>query len=431
MTAAAFAATRRFAREHGQGAAIYLASFIGSKAVAFLGPLVLAAALRPDIYGALEMALSTGLVLAMVSSLGLWGAVPRVTLRANPIPIIDILALFLSVAGLAFFLAGLAVAATGLGAAAALVCFVSMTSAAQGALTALCRTYSRRNVAVWVEGLATHVAIAVALASLLIGAARIEHVAALSGLACAALTLGAFIVFLRTRRADLAARLRSVMRTSLPLLGYSLVSVWLATSPRVLIGALLPAGFIAVYAVDFRFAGLLLGINMLMMTGLFRRIYQMRTRRFDRLGAIYAGALAIISLAFALAVPVILAQVEMKALADAGARDAAIAVFPLVMAQIYCWAVSAMLQMRVSRARLVAPAVALQTILAAATAGLFLWLTQTGMGFAGAVVLLLGQSVGVNLIELGLLARKGLVMPRLAMSWAAAVALLASVWLLA
>src|SRR5690242_20646120 len=91
---AGFSGLYEFVRRYGARAGIFLANFGIAKAAAYLGPLVLARMLAPDLYGAIEFAWSSGMIGATVLALGVSSALPQLMLLRRAIPAADIMAAF-------------------------------------------------------------------------------------------------------------------------------------------------------------------------------------------------------------------------------------------------------------------------------------------------------------------------------------------------
>ena len=108
--------------------------FGASKAIAFFGPLAIAAVLDATSYAALELALSWGTLLAFAASLGIPSSYPQLALLRRPVAADDILGLQLS-AALLLSLAMTAVAGAIGGARPALVCAITALAMAQATLS--------------------------------------------------------------------------------------------------------------------------------------------------------------------------------------------------------------------------------------------------------------------------------------------------------
>ncbi len=398
-------------RRYGLQAAIFLANFGISKSLSFVGPLVLAALLAPDVYGSIELAVSIAIIGAMVLGLGIPLAVPQLSLLRRQVAVIDLLALITAASG-AVLLFAAAVLYAGSSATGSLICLASIVAVGQGVLTVYFRTFSWRNCAVWASSLALITALAVGVLSHLFASPDIPTINVGYSVAGLAITLIALVVARRSRAPNISGRLRLAVRTGLPMMAYALATVWLAVSGRVLIGSLLSTHAVALYAFDFRIASLVLIVHGVLATGLFSRMYTMRTRPYDRFASAYLLCVAALCLALVIAYPFVLPHLPTRAIEPAQ-RGLAIAIFPVVALQIFALNVAASLELRLNRARLAHKgSIAVGTVAVLAFSGMLLLHTAELLTLPLATYILSGQMIAVVATQLFLLARKGLVMPR-------------------
>ena len=412
-------------RQYGLRAVVFLANFGLSRTLSFLGPLVLAALLAPEIYGTIELAISVALFAAMVLGLGIPLAVPQLSLLRRQVPVADLLALVTIGNGLVLLVAA-GVLYAGYSPAGSLICLASIVAVAQGVLTVYFRTFSWRNSAIWASSLALIGALAIGVIGYLTGHAELGMLnAGYAALGLATILLACVIVW-RARAPDLGDRLRLALRTGLPMLAFALASVWLAVSGRVLIGSLLSAHAVALYAFDFRIASLVLILHGILATGLFSRMYTMRTRPYDRFASTYLSCVAVICLLLIAAYPIALPHLPTRAIPP-DQRDLAISIFPVVVLQIFATNVTASLELRLNRARL-----SQRGSIAAGVVAVCGFASITGLHLAGnlslplAAGLLAAQMVVLAAAQLFILARKGLVMPRTSAACAFSFAVLAT-----
>jgi hypothetical protein len=272
----------------------------------------------------------------------------------------------------------------------------------------------------------------VVLATLVVawlGEASIRNVAAGTTCAAALLTLGSTVIAFRFRAADFVERLRAAIRLGLPLLVYSLCSIWIVVCGRVYLGATLGAPDLAAYSVSFRIGSLIFIVHAILATALFARLYRMHARQYDRYLCVYQSLISVLCIILVLGYPLILDRLALRAVGAAG-QAAAISVFPIVMLQIYGWHAWAMLEFRVGRARRGLQA-AWRTLLvfalfATLISGLYWMNALTLRGTAWLVAVQMAAGV---VIQLYVLWRRGLKMPLTAGSMAAgAGAILAVGW---
>ncbi|MGD9827798.1 MAG: hypothetical protein AB7E70_08805 [Hyphomicrobiaceae bacterium] len=413
-------------QRRGGKALVYVANFGLAKGAAYLGPLLLAMLLAPEVYGAIEIALSIGLLAAPLLTFGIASAVPQLALVGRTVPVRDLLGATVAALGLALIcIAGLSVLA-GLPAIYALAALTTGLAVAQGALSSYCRTFSLRNAAVWADGLALLTATAAGVVATLAGRPDVATLAVLYAVVSVLVVAAAGRVASDAAVDDLNGRLRQAMTIGLPMLGFALVTIWLAVSGRILIGFFLSVDAVATYAFSFRVASVVVIVHSLLMTGLFARMYTMRTRAYDRQASIYLAAIAGISGALALVYPFALGLVETKAV-RADQHALAVSIYPVVALQVFAWIASAALEVRINRARLAGRATVGSIAVAAVGLAAMAAIWQLGaLSLRTAVLCLAAQMLAVAGIQLALLARRGLVMPRTAIAIGAGAAFLSA-----
>ena len=338
------------ARRYGLRAGVYLANFGVAKAAAFLGPLLLARMLASGLYGDIELSWSTGNVAATVLTLGIPSALPQLLLLRRPVPAADLIAAAIAGLSVLALVLILILAAAGAPASAVLIVSCAALAVGQTCLSAYSRTRSHRNAAVWLDGLATHVVAVAVLVLSMQGAVSLRGTTVVTTVAVVLLAIGSCVAIWRFRAADFTARLRTAVRLGLPLLLYSLCSIWVVISGRIYIGAILGAQDLAAYSVSFRVGSAIFLFHAIQATALFPHLYRMHTRRYDRYLAIYLLLIALLCIVLMLLYPLILDWLALRAV-DATVRSQTISVFPIVMLQIFGWATWALLELRVSRAR--------------------------------------------------------------------------------
>jgi hypothetical protein len=283
---------------------------------------------------------------------------------------------------------------------------------AQVTLSSYSRTFSHRNLALWFEGLSIFGMTIVALCVALAGLTGLMPLGIVSTAFAVILVAIALILFARFRQADLRIRLRSAARLGLPLLAFTLSSIWAAVSGRIYIGAFLRIEDLSVYSVDFRVASALLIVHGIVATGLFARLYRMTSRSYDRFLSVYLAAIAVVAVVMIAAFPLLVGAFRFRSIST-DSLPAAVGLFPIVMLQVYAWGAWASLELRLARTRRSAPAAQRATVLMAAIA-----VVLVGLGFQGfltlrlCAILVTLQMLGGVAIQLRTLWRRGAKMPR-------------------
>jgi len=399
-------------RRYGARAGIFLANFGFAKAAAYLGPLVLARLLTSDLYGAIEFSWSSGMLAATVLGLGVSSALPQLMLLRRPMPAADIMALFVAVPGGLALCLSLVLTIAGGSPAAVLVLNCIVLAIAQNHATAYARTTSHRNLAVWIENLATHAVVLVAVVAALLHAAAMPAVAGGTAAAAFLMTAGAAFVVHRSRAADFAARARTAIRLGLPLLIYGLCSTWVAVSGRFYVGATLGASELASYSVSFRLASALLIVHAILGTALFARLYRLPARQYDKYLCIYQALIAAVSVLMIVSYPSVLPWLRLQAIDARGQADS-IAIFPIVLLHVFGWNAWATLEMRIARARRGGQA-AWRTLLVFSVFGLLLgalfWMNALTLRTAAGLIS--AQVVAGVAVQLYVLWRRGMKMRR-------------------
>ena len=410
------------ASSHGRRGVVFLAHFGAAKALAYFGPLALAALLPPLLYGAIEMALSIALLIALAASLGLSAAAPRLMLRGNPSPVVDLLAAHVAIAGLLLLVLGALSWAAGR-TLVTLALALTVVTLAASALSALARSRSLRDRAVWADGLAPIAATALGVTLFSLGQLRPEAMAVAAAMMAGVIVAAAAALAKISRKPDFTSRYRRAVALGLPMLAYAGLAVWMAVGGRILIGAASGAADVALYAFEFRVASMLLIVHSVLSVGLFARVYKMRTRLFDRLGALYllfVGFVGLVLCAW-------FARFEQWIPTQAMAGDnvaVARAIFPLVVVHAFGWNASALLESRINRFGLAGRATVASALIVVVS--LLAARTLSGPRLEGLCVLLALQWMAHNAAQLAVLASRGLWMPRVAGSIALGYA---GIWL--
>jgi O-antigen/teichoic acid export membrane protein len=392
--------------------AVYFANFGSSKAAAYLAPLVLAAYLDSSSYGIIEYAWSWSALTATLLTFGIPSAIPQLSLLRRPVPVADIMALCVAVPGTVLTAAAVVALIVARSPALAVVLAACVIALAQIVLTSYSRTFSHRNPALWFEGLSIYGMAVIALGLALIGPAGLLPLGIVSALVAAIFVIAALTLFSRLRRTKLTVRLRSAARIGLPLLAFTLSSIWASVCGRIYVGAFLGIDDLSVYSVDFRIASALLIVHSIIATGLFARLYGMPSRQYDRFLSIYLAAIALLAVAMIAAFPVLIGAFRFRSIGTDNIHTA-VNLFPIVMLQVYAWGAWAALEMRLARTRRSAPAAWRAMILMAAVAAVTVGLGMQGqLSLRVCTILVTVQMLGGVAIQLRTLWRRGAKMPR-------------------
>jgi hypothetical protein len=405
----------------------YLANFGLAKTAAYFGPLLLAAVLDGTTYGSIEYAWSYAALIATVVTAGIPAAVPQLSLLRRPVPVADILMLCVAAPGAALTAAASATLLLKGSAQAALILAACCIALAQIALAAYCRTFSHRNLALWFETLLIYVIAVIALGLALIGHAAPQPLAIATTAVAAAIVIVALTLFARMRQPDIKSRTVSSIGVGLPLLAFTLLSIWASVSGRVYLGAFLTIEDVSVYSVDFRIASVLLVVHSIIATALFARLYNMPTRLYDRFLSLYLAGIGLSALLLILLFPRLAAHINFRSIGPEN-LPVATSLFPVIMLQVYAWGGWASLEMRLARSRRSALAAWRTIFLMAGIAVLV-----TGLGIEGLLTLKLCasltalQMLGGVAIQFLTLWWRGLKMPLSATAFAVG-AIVIGVW---
>jgi O-antigen/teichoic acid export membrane protein len=251
--------------------------------------------------------------------------------------------------------------------------------------------------------------------ALCLALAGLSGVAALgitTTIAASAMVIAALTLFARQRQSGLAGRLQCAIRLGLPLLAFTLASIWASVSGRIFIGGFLSIESLSIYSVDFRLASVMLVVHGIVATGLFARLYRMPSRPYDRFLSIYLAALAILAVAMMAVFPFVIGHIHFRSV-TADEIPAALNLFPIVVLQVYAWGAWASLEVRLARTRRSAPAARRSIVLMGLVAALCAGLGAQGLlSLRLCAILVALQMLGGVGIQLYTLWYRGAKMPR-------------------
>ena len=385
----------------------FLANFGLGKGIAFAGPIVLGAVLSPALYGALEFGLAVSLFAAMVLTAGVPQSAMQLVLMRQGQMVTDLLAL-VAVAACCIALAVLA----GLSLSKApdqwlLAASLAGIGAAQQSGVAFARAHGWRNLNVWIDHAPT--VATVVLAMLLLATGYANNAIALVicfGALSAIIALSAATFFHHTRSPQVLPRWKEAVRVGLPMLGASLAGVWIISSGRIYLGLFRDASDLYAYAFTFRVASVLVLVHALVVTAFAARLYKMPTRQFDRIGSALIALLAFATLVFIVAAPAYYA-----ALWNSPDKATLLAQRPyaiLAAVQVFLWVSSAIIEMRVARARLAGQALVATLGISITSAIIVLAQWQRGaLSFPVIMIVLVVQQAAALGVQHFVLARRG------------------------
>jgi O-antigen/teichoic acid export membrane protein len=394
-----------------QAGVCFVASFGTAKSLAVLGPLLLARFLTPADYGALELALSIGLLIAVVSSLGIPLAVPQLYLALARHRIEDLLAFQIFavalLSGLALLLPWSLLPAGALGLGVSLAALFAL----QLALSAYCRVRQARLWSGWVDNLALVLLPALVLGCYLAsGRLVLRDVASACAVVPALVGGAALLVFLRVRRPGFGAAYRDALWRGGPMMLNATLMFCTASGLRLAIGRYLPLEDVAIYAFGARLCLGLVLVHQIGVTGLFARIYTLSAASADRGFAVGLAALVGLGLVLLAGFAVLGDRVSWGAVDMMAVRG----LLPILCAQTVLWIVTAWLELPIGREGLAGASVLLfGALLGGFVAAVVALDALGGLGLTSISVVFTGFLLLCVLGQIRLLARRGLRFTRL------------------
>jgi hypothetical protein len=325
----------------------FLTNFVFAKLFIYFLPLIIAARAPASFYGALELGLAVGLLVAGLTIGTPFGGLTRLFLVHKNAEVVDVawsaLSCVLAFCCLVVILAWLT--------QLQLVIFTSSMlalSMLQSAGSSWFRMLGMRNSAAWVDGLAVLVS-----ATILAGAwfwwgqPDLMRLARLhTTLTFAALAFSVAMVF-RTRRPQLYRRLVDSTKVGFPMMFVGAMSIWLGVGGRIIFG-FVNATDLAIYSIAFRIAGLALGFHQLLITAAFAKLYTARTRNADRVMGRFIAVIGVASIVTSVAAPFIVQHMGLAALRP-GDMALLQGILPYACAHTLFWIAHALLQLRLNR----------------------------------------------------------------------------------
>lgn len=410
------AMARKALQAYGGRGALFLTNFFISKVIGYLGPLVLAAVLTSESYGALEFALSLATLIANFMVFGVANALPQLVLLRNPAPVKDILSLLTGLAGVVtLVIAGICTFVLQ-NEVAGLACLITVMTTIQYSASAYAKTHSLRNVATWVDNLSlvSSVILGCALAALGFG-----HTPGLGALLIAFSLLAtgfvaaSFWIAHQEWKENAWPRLMRAMKLGAPLIIMTIASAWVAAAAgRTLVGFTLPLTDVALFALCFRIASLALIVHYVISTAFYAPFYSMPARAFEHIIPYYIAGVGMLSGAFAIGAPLLLPYLPSNAVHPDN-LGIGVHILPVLSLNTFAITVQAALESRVARARRVTRGTFNAILVSIPVAAAFFALAYFDMlTLQIAVWLIAAQTIGVNLRFFAILGRRGMHMPR-------------------
>jgi O-antigen/teichoic acid export membrane protein len=348
----------------------FLFAFVGAKGAAFFGMLAIGRYADPPIYGAIEFALTFGLIGATLALIGLTGAATRLALVDGDPRILDLFAW--TVVGIGTI--ALAVAATAVAInqwAHALGILMVPIAAAQ--FTA--GTYFR--IREWKVGTALSDTFAV-MSMLAAAGATASAIGKLDVKALVvallaintAVTLGGLAIAVSRSAENLQQRAVAAAALGLPMMGADLVGQVLTQGGRLGLGAVGSMDDVGIYSAVFRIAAGLVLAHQLLWGAYYAKLYRLEGNPADQIYAVIMVGFALVGLSLSVA----LQQASSLAFPQYVVRASELfVVIPLVCAQVVQWIYFSMLTTRIQRSGAAfASGVALAALLVFATFALTL-----------------------------------------------------------
>lgn len=417
-------------RAVGGQAAVFLLAFALGKGSAFFGPLLLSQVMSIQDYGAAELGLSIGVIGAQILSLGIPGAVPQLVLIRKDDRVLDLLFFVVATIGL-IGLGGAAIAWAAAGSLLPVFAGVAIAGAgAQVAASVYYRAMGRRFGILVADNLALYVFLIVgALVFLVLWRVPLAPVILGCGAAALGFTLFAAIGLARTIRPGFFAAYADARRMGFFMMLNSLVYFAIANSSRVLVGFFLSVEAVSVYAVCVRISAAIFLVHQLIVTAYFKTLYEASVEWFDRF---YLVLLALTMTGAA----VILAGFELFAADLLPGWRAHLPemsrLLPIVCMQTIWWVSLAHVELRINRALISKQATVWLLGCAGVMIAALALLQALGLLTLSAAALVFAATLFIALhIQLTLLKRNGVALPRMRVALFVPLVFLVPAWFLA
>jgi hypothetical protein len=329
----------------------FLGNFGLAKLVIYFAPIVVAAIAGGALYGNIELAMAVGLLITLLVIGAPLSGITQLYFVRHQHGISDLLLFLTFVPALAGALIATAILLLDGPLPFALIVAAIPLAILQNTAAAWCRIRARRNLTAWADGTSIMLC---SLACLVVSLGPVINLMLFTAWSLTAMAwlLAAVSIYhlIRRQLPNLRERLLEAATIGFPIMIISTLGIWLGVGGRILIGIVNVAD-VAVYAVAFRIAGLVLGVHQLATTAFFARLYGARTREADKLFSLFFIGVGILAALISLAGPWIVEFADFDAISASNEMNL-IVLIPLAGAQTFFWIGHAMLQMRINRSGL-------------------------------------------------------------------------------
>lgn len=383
----------------------FIVSFGLGKGAAFAAAIALPRLVGVDSYGAIELALTVGLLGATVLGLGAPSVATKYDLMDKDPRAVTVLighCLWLTAVGVAS-----ALFAVLLGLAPAYVCGAALLGVfgLQSSVTAYARMRGRIHISGWVENAAIMIVFFAVAGLAMLDAARPLPLAAILTAASSAVLVASIVALARGRMPGLGGLAGEVVRLGTPMMVFGLGQLMLFTTARLAIAHEGALSEVASYSLCARIALVMVFASQILNIGLFRTVYRASNEAIARYFAAWIAALSL--LAFAVGLGGYFGA-DLAVLGTEIAPGSFAVLFPVVAMQTTLWVLNSNLEQFVVRDLLSRPA-AIASFVIAGAGGLVL-LGLSSIGRLDLMAILAVYSVGMVamlLVQMRLLAHKG------------------------
>lgn len=390
--------------------AAFVFSFGLAKGLAFLAAIALPRLVNAELYGLIELAMTCGVLAAYPVGVGLPAAATRLALVDNDPRARTMLALhavWLAVVGL---VAAAALAIAGYGGAVVACAAILGFYGFQFSTSSYTRIYGHIRLSGWFDNV-TILLVFVVAAMLAIWdrGNLLFFVWAIIAMSLLFAMLAGFALA-QSPMDRIVEAMSSALRVGVPAMFYGASSLLIFATPRLAMARSLTLNDVACFSLFARLTLVLVFLNQLLVTGFFRRLYQMRPEDFDRIYSLWIVVLStaalIMTIAGLYAAPLLVAGTEIPVSAVA-------TIFPAVAVQTTLWVLNTNLEIFVVR-ELRSHQASIAFVIVAA-AGLAAGLGLAHLGLLDLTWLLAVYSVAMFVVlvaQMRLLADAGLAMAR-------------------
>jgi O-antigen/teichoic acid export membrane protein len=401
-TGAAMNALNRQFTRYGRQGAHFVAAFGAAKAFAYFGPLLLARLMAPSDYGAVELAFSVGLIVSIVASLGVTGAIPILHLIRDEQKIEDLLLFYVASVACTAFVAGVGAYLMHYAATGVLLCAIAASFGLQGAASCYTRVKKYRLLSGWADNLTLSLISLLGLAEYaVLRQIRLGPLAALVLLGAAALAAAAGALFVALKRDGFLAAYRRAIGVGFFIMVNSFLMSFVVGGMRIFVGWWLSLADVGAYSLCARVNLYLLLFHQLVTTWFYTKLLTWTVRQFDRMCSAFVIFLSVAAVFGVVAFDRLVGIVMPHGSYDLQQLRV---LFPVVAMQTILWVVTAQLEVMIYREGVASRSVAGMGIVLAGLVGSGATLHAAGeLTLLRMCLLFNGFLVIVVLVQLGLL----------------------------